>query len=85
MSARKVSCLSEEIRKSPMGRSSELASANPKAVMTPSGLTERATLKPYTHSVFEAQRPKAACPAKSPLRQALTRTTAGIRVVSSTW
>jgi hypothetical protein len=29
-----------------MGRSSALASASAKAVMTPSGLTESATLKP---------------------------------------
>lgn len=68
-----------------MSRSSEFASASPNAMMTPLGLTERATLKPYTHSVLETLRPKEAWPAKSPLREARTLTTAGIRVVSRTW
>ena len=66
-----------------MGRSSELAGASPKAVTTPSGLTERATLNPYTHSVFETDLPKAACPANRPLRRARAHTTAGTSVVSS--
>lgn len=68
-----------------MGLSSQLAGARPKAVTTPSGVTDSATLKPQTHSVLETQRPKSACPANSPLQQARTRTTAGIRMVSSAW
>ena len=68
-----------------MGRSSQLAGASPKAVTTPSGLTESATLKSYTHSVLETLLPKAAWPAKRPLRPARTLTTAGTSVVSRTW
>ena len=67
-----------------MGLSSLFAGASPKAVTTPSGFTASATLKPYTHSVFETFLPKLACPANRPLRHALTLTTAGTRVVSST-
>jgi hypothetical protein len=68
-----------------MGLSSEEAAARKKAVMTPPGSTTRATLKPYTHSVLEALLPKVACPQKKcPLRDALTRTMAGMRVVSIT-
>ena len=67
-----------------MGRSSEAAGARPKAVITPSESTTRATLKPKTHSVLEALLPKLACPQKSPLREALTRTIAGTSVVSTT-
>ena len=47
-------------------RSSQLAGAKPKAVTTPSGLTESATLNPYTHSDFETFLPKVACPATAP-------------------
>jgi len=85
LSARKTSCPSEATRNSPMGRSSELAGDSPKAGTTPSGLTERATLKAYTHSVLETLRPTFACPANRPLRQARTRTKAGTKVVSRTW
>ena len=67
-----------------MGLSSEAAAASPKAVITPSGSTTSATLNPYTHSVLEALLPKVACPQKSPLREALTLTIAGMRVVSIT-
>src|SRR5215208_137640 len=81
---RSVAVGSEAMRASPMGLSSEAATASPKAVITPSGSTTRATLKPYTHSVLEALRPKLAWPAKSPLREALTLTMAGMRVVSIT-
>ena len=84
LSARKASCPSERTRNSPTFRSSQFAGAKPKAVTTPSGLTERATLKPYTHSVLETLRPKLACPANRPLRHALPLTIAGTRVVSST-
>lgn len=67
-----------------MDRSSQLAGANPKAVTTPAGLTARPTLNPYTHSVLDTLRPKAARPANRPFRHALTRTIAGMSVVSST-
>jgi hypothetical protein len=67
-----------------MGLSSEAAPASPKAVITPSGSTTKATFKPYTHSVLEALPPKEACPQNSPLREALTLTIAGSRVVSIT-
>jgi hypothetical protein len=46
LSARKASWPSEVSRNPPMGRSSKLASASPKAAISPSGVTESATLKP---------------------------------------